>query len=456
MIPAWLVVVLVLGFNFCVWGVIGLLRLADSFADRFRSSPRVAGSRAHRRWRAETSARVARGPLEPGRVSRAQVAVIMAAHNEEVVIRESLTEVCRLVSPEQVHVVSDGSSDATVAIARSCGVHVIETPTNVGKAGALEFGIREFGLMHRFKAVLLLDADTRLDPDYFRQALPLFDDPSVGAVAGFAASDWRRADRSVVGGLLVAHRSRVYELTQRLMKYGQTWRYVHVTHIVPGFASMYRTEVLDHIDINPGGLVIEDFNMTFELQRKKLGTVGFSPRAVAVTQDPNRFSDYWRQMNRWALGLWQTVRRHGPRFDRLTAMLILLLGELISASVFLLFLPVLVIALAVAAAFPWVLDNGTYATVHQILVGDVTGWLLVGLVLVPDLVLTLVVMVLSRRVSYAWFAWGYLPMRLVDAFIALQTMIKARSASTGRWVSPTRRALADPGAGEPVKAAAAG
>ena len=68
----------------------------------------------------------------------------MAAHNEEVVIDDSLAAITALVPPENVHVVSDASTDNTVALALRHGVNVIETATNVGKAGALEEGIRTF------------------------------------------------------------------------------------------------------------------------------------------------------------------------------------------------------------------------------------------------------------------------------------------------------------------------
>ena len=195
----------------------------------------------------------------------------MAAHNEEVVIDHSLAAITALVPAENVHVVSDASTDNTVALALPACLNVIETATNVGKAGAMEEGIRVFGLVERFSAVLLLDADTRLDPGYFEAALPLFDDPGIVAVAGCAHSNWRPPGLPFVGGLVTAHRSRIYALTQRLLKYGQTWRWTDATHIVPGFASMYRTTVLPNITINPTGLVIEDFNMTFEVYRKHLG-----------------------------------------------------------------------------------------------------------------------------------------------------------------------------------------
>ena len=55
---------------------------------------------------------------------------------------------------------------------------------------------------------------------------------------------------------------------------------------------MYRVDVLDQIDIAAPGLVIEDFNMTFEVHAKKLGRIAFRPDvAVAYTQDPDTWDD---------------------------------------------------------------------------------------------------------------------------------------------------------------------
>lgn len=438
--------VLVFGINFTFWGTIGFLRIVDGVLDRFRHLPRNAGSAAHRSRRAATC-------------TIDDLAVLMAAHNEEVVIDDSLAAITALVPPPNVHVVSDASTDDTVALARRRGVNVIETATNVGKAGALEEGIRVFRLVERFSVVLLLDADTRLDPGYFQAALPLFDDPCVVAVAGCAHSSWHTPGLSFLGRLVTAHRSRIYALTQRLLKYGQTWRLTNATHIVPGFASMYRTDVLPDITINPDGLVIEDFNMTFEVYRKQLGRVGFAVSAKAVTQDPVTLHDYIKQTKRWALGLWQTVRRHGLRADLLSAMLCALLLELLTASVIFLALPLVVTVLAVPDLIPAVLRWQDASTVHAVIASHVS-LRAIGLgVVLPDLLLTVGVAAAERRPRYLMYGLFFVFMRSVDAAIALYTLPGAwREKSTGRWVSPARRDPASGRAGvtEPVPADARG
>lgn len=442
MIPWWVLAIAVFGTNFTLWGLIGLMRLLDSSTQRWwqqRGTTSVSGQhvvvgrdRQHRHH-------------PPTRVGVADVAVLMPAHNEERVIVDSIQAITALVPPENVHVVSDGSTDRTVELAEECGVHVISTARNVGKAGALQEAIRRFGLVDRFEVVMLLDADTHVEPGYFRAALPLFDDPAVVAVAGCVRTSWRDRALGPIGKLVAFHRQRIYTMTQYLMKFGQTWRRVNATHIVPGFASMYRAEVLPRIEVNPPGLVIEDFNMTFEVYQKRLGKVGFTPSAVAATQDPGNFKDYVKQCKRWSLGLWQTVRLHPPRANLFSLMLALLLLEMLASSFMLVLLPFVALALIVPLLFDGLLAVPVVDEVHDFVAGFATLPTLFFGVVVPDLVLTCIVAVLQRQPRFLLFACFFLALRVLDAGIALSAIPAAwLSKSSGRWRSPGRRTIDAP------------
>lgn len=422
MIPWWGLAVGALGVNFVLWGSAGLCRLAGTLLRRRRAPGLV--------------------PVPGGRLTARDVAVLIPAHNEAVVIADSLAAIMALVPRANVHVVSDGSTDDTVRIARRAGATVIETRENVGKAGALAEGIERLGLIRRFRVIMLLDADTRVEPGYFEAGLAMFDDPGVVAVAGCVRTARGRA-LTFTGNLLVSHRQRIYAIGQRVLKFGQTWARTNATHIVPGFASMYRAEVLPHIDMNPPGLVIEDFNMTFEVYQKRLGKVGFTLGAVAVTQDPDNFADYVRQTRRWAVGLWQTVRRHPPRANLFTAMLTVLLLELVTSSLLFLVLPVLLVILLipdVAGGTPgWPVFAQAYAvvTLHVRLSSVLIG---IG---VPDFALTCAAAAAERQPRLLLFAPCYPVMRLVDAAIGLSAIpIAWLTRANGRWRSPARRAMA--------------
>jgi cellulose synthase/poly-beta-1,6-N-acetylglucosamine synthase-like glycosyltransferase len=366
-----------------------------------------------------------------------RVAAIVPAHNEAGVIESTLIALARILPIRNVHVISDGSTDDTARVAREVGAHVLELEPGRGKANALAEGIRQYRLLDRFAILLIVDADSQLDKDYLSRGLRYFDDPDVAAVAGFVITDWPGRKESWWSRFLVAYRERVYVLTQYLQKYGQTWRYTNVTYIVPGYASMYRTRALAQIDIAAPGLVIEDFNMTFELHNKRLGRVAFHPRVIGYTQDPNNLRDYVRQVKRWQLGFWQTLRRHGLRGNAFTAALALTVFELVAVSLMLVLLPIALLVgfLHGPGLIPTALE-GIAASASDIF----SPKNIFFFVFLPDYVLSCVVATVERRPSYLLFGFAFLAMRIIDSVIVLWAIpAMVLRQSTGKWVSPTRR-----------------
>ncbi len=436
MMPWWALAVLVLGVNVLLWGTAGLLRLAGGV---------IAGGRGAGREHDGGAPDPVSDPGAAGGPARSltvgDVAVLIPAHNEALVIEDSIRAIMDLVPAANVHVISDGSTDDTVKRARRMGARTMATRKNVGKAGALAEGIRRFKLIERFEIVMLLDADTRVQPGYFAASLPLFDTPEIVAVAGCVRTA-RDRDLSFIGRLLVGHRQRIYAIGQRALKFGQTWLRLNATHIVPGFASLYRTRVLPFIDMNPPGLVIEDFNMTFEVYGKRLGKVGFSLGAVAVTQDPDNLRDYVRQTTRWAIGLWQTVRRHPPRRDLFTLMLGLMLFELVVSSLMFLLLPLILLVLAAPHLLTGALAWPGLGELHALVAAHVTPPALFFGVAVPDLALTCLVAAAARRPGLLLLSPFFPFLRLLDAAIGIYAMPAGwLGRSNGKWKSPTRRAV---------------
>ncbi|MGF7120874.1 glycosyltransferase family 2 protein [Rhodococcus sp. BE178] len=416
-----LIMVLVFGINTLFWTSVGIGRAFTSWWTRWRGRPSSAAS----------------GPPPP---NPGDVAVLIAAHNEELVIAETIDSAGSLVPMSNVFVISDGSSDRTVDIARAAGAQVLELNPNRGKAGALAAGLEHFGLCRRFEVVMLLDADTDLAPDYLTTGLAQFAEPGVVAVAGRATTIATPDPPNWLGRFLVAYRERVYIAVQYLLKYGQAARWADAVTIAPGFASMYRTSALEHIDVSAPGLVIEDFNMTFEVHAKRLGRIAFHPRAaIAYTQDPDSFRDYVKQIRRWTLGFWQTLRRHRLHAGRFWVALAAYVAELVTSSIlFVLLVPLL--ALSVTAQVVGNLGIGTWQ-LAQVLQPQT---LLLG-VLVPDFVLTVFAAVISRRPHYLLYALAFPLMRVVDAAVCLRTLPLAWSSrDSGVWRSPARRSRSEP------------
>lgn len=418
--------VLVLGVNTMLWTTVGFARWLNARADR------TGRSAAGRAVRADAGADAYRPP------TKADVAVLVAAHDEALVIGNTIRSAAEHLPPEQVFVVSDGSSDETVAIARAAGAQVYDLQPNRGKAGAIAAAIEYFQLPERFEVMMLLDADTHLSPDYFDTGLPMFDAPDVVAVAGRATTIVDHDAPSLLGKVLVAYRERVYVAVQYLQKFGQAAKNADVVAIVPGFASMYRTRVLREIDITAKGLAIEDFNMTFEVHRKKLGRVAFRPgAAIAYTQDPDTLRDYAKQVRRWNLGFWQTLRRHRLGWGRFGLATALFVAELLTSSaMMLLILPALLTAGVVT-----LLDGAGIGgdVPGRILAFDPVLGIVVG-VLLPDYVLTLLVAVVAKRPVYIVLGVVFPLLRVLDSWLCLRALaLSFRKVPGGVWQSPTRR-----------------
>ncbi|WP_160897375.1 glycosyltransferase [Microbacterium sp. TL13] len=411
---ALLVAVCTIGVSTLVWGTVALGRLA-----------------CERRPRPSL--------LAPSMYFRStEVAVLIAAHDEELVIADAVRAARALVPARNVFVVSDGSGDATVERARDAGASVWDLFPNRGKAGAIRAGLERFRIPERFPLLLLLDADSRPRPDYLRTGLPLFTDPDVVAVAGRAttAAD---APATRTGRLLTTYRERTYVCTQYLHKFGQAARAADAVAIVPGFASLYRTDVLDRIDIDAPGLSIEDFNMTFEVHAKRLGRIAFHPEcAIAETQDPAVLRDYSAQMRRWSLGFWQTVRRHGIRPGLFWTSVGVFAAETAVASlVIAAVVPALVVG-ALAALGGRLLSGSAAGVADAVAAAIPTVPLLVGFLLV-DTVMTVFLCAVTRqppRVSMLLFPL----LRVWDAVLCLRALVAALGRpSDGRWKSPDRR-----------------
>jgi cellulose synthase/poly-beta-1,6-N-acetylglucosamine synthase-like glycosyltransferase len=158
----------------------------------------------------------------------------------------------------------------------------------------------------------------------------------------------------------------------------------------------------------------------------------------AYTQDPDNIRDYTRQLRRWCLGFWQTVRRHGFWPSRFCLALVVTVFELLMSSLFFVSLPLVMLAFGlnevIGDAVPAVSEPAAY------LADAFDPQLLFLAVVLPDYTLTVLAAIVQRRPQYLVLGLGFLAMRVVDAGTALYTLPLAWArSSSGRWVSPTRR-----------------
>ncbi len=101
-----------------------------------------------------------------------RVLAVIPAYNEESGIGTLLDRllVQGLLSPRDILVVDDGSTDRTSAFALERGVRVIRHPVNLGKGVALLNGFK-IALSENYEAVLTMDADLQHPPERVKDLL---------------------------------------------------------------------------------------------------------------------------------------------------------------------------------------------------------------------------------------------------------------------------------------------
>lgn len=93
-----------------------------------------------------------------------RVLVIVPAWNEEAVVGSVISDIQRSIPGVDVLVVSDGSTDSTVEVARDHGARVLDLPLNLGVGGAMRAGYL-FARRHDYQWAVQLDADGQHNPE---------------------------------------------------------------------------------------------------------------------------------------------------------------------------------------------------------------------------------------------------------------------------------------------------
>lgn len=116
---------------------------------------------------------------------RNNIAVIIPAFNEGIKIGKVIEGVkYQGITPENIIVVDDGSSDRTAREASARGAYVIEHQRNMGKGAALSSGFRETASRQNLSAVITIDADGQHNPDFIPDFIRMFRETESDIIIG--------------------------------------------------------------------------------------------------------------------------------------------------------------------------------------------------------------------------------------------------------------------------------
>ncbi|HSN71991.1 MAG TPA: glycosyltransferase family 2 protein, partial [Steroidobacteraceae bacterium] len=226
------------------------------------------------------------------------VDVVIAAYNEESHIVERLTNLLDQHYPAhrlRVLVGSDGSSDATVELARSVGSDrvFVQAFGRRGKASVLN------DLVARATApiIVLSDANTAFDRDAIRWLVRAFDDPAVGAVVGelrLLAADGDNRDST-------------YWNVERRLKEAES----RIGGLLGANGAIYalRRELYEPL---PPDTIVDDFVVGMRIAAAGHRVV-YEPRAFAIEDTPSGMDSEFRRRIRIGTGNYQAFFRY-PQF----------------------------------------------------------------------------------------------------------------------------------------------
>ncbi|MGH9248904.1 MAG: glycosyltransferase [Acidimicrobiales bacterium] len=223
------------------------------------------------------------------------VTVLIPAHNEGPAVGDTVRACLQQPYPiEEVIVVADSCTDDTAAHAAAAGATVVETSyqDKAANQNAALYGIRS-------DVVVGFDGDTLPDRDCITLMMADID-------AGYDATCATILPKQQRGFLIRARRFS-YSMGRRWWRLCQAK--VGRVQVLTGAAYAFRTDAIRAVGGFPSGLISADMDATWALHKAGY-RVGYTPRAVALTLDPETFGEYRRQMRRWAAGYFQNMAKY--------------------------------------------------------------------------------------------------------------------------------------------------
>jgi cellulose synthase/poly-beta-1,6-N-acetylglucosamine synthase-like glycosyltransferase len=247
----------------------------------------------------------------------ARIFAVVPACNEADAISFTITSLREQTSPPDLTVVvPNNCTDATAAVAERAGAYVLPYPGHNPdrKAGAINYGLAQLEhLLRPGDAVLVMDADTTLSPEF----LAIARHHMRGRVGGCGGTFVGRDCRRMLG----------YLQRMEFYRYGQTARRNgYRAFVLTGTGTLFSWDALRHVRAArrtgiglPAGAsfydthsLTEDNELTFALQTLGYHTI-CPERMVTTTDVMESVGKLIAQRERWYLGALRNIWHYGWR-----------------------------------------------------------------------------------------------------------------------------------------------
>ncbi len=236
------------------------------------------------------------------------VSILIPAHNEEIVIEETVKSLFALDYPKgklEVFVIDDASTDRTPEILdeltkKFSGLRVLHIPKGEGgkgKAAALNRAIP----LTKYELIAIFDADNQPEPRSLKYLAAQFVlDPTLGAALG----KFRTLNKNKN---ILTRFINIEGLSFQWIVQAGRWKLLKIATL-SGTNFIIRKKVLEDV----GGWDMEALTEDAEISLRILEEgyhIKFVPYAVTWEQEPENLSTWFRQRVRWARGNFYLMRK---------------------------------------------------------------------------------------------------------------------------------------------------
>lgn len=221
------------------------------------------------------------------------VSLIIAAYNEEAVIKAKIENAIALEYPRElleIIVASDGSTDTTVAIAEEAGADLVLDLPRSGKVAVQNAA----AAAAKGQILAFSDANSEWKPDALTQLLEPFRDSRVGYVCGQVK--FIGPDGGNLEGAYWRYEMKVRELESEL------------AGVTAGNGAIYAVRASEYISLKPSGS--HDLSFPFALAKKGFASL-YRPKAEATEKMVPSMEGELSRKRRMMVGLWDIVVGEG-------------------------------------------------------------------------------------------------------------------------------------------------
>jgi len=240
------------------------------------------------------------------------VSIIIPAYNEESVLEDTIEACAQLdylrEKYEAIICYESDCTDATGEIAEKADekygfVNAVERDEEGGgKARATNYALERA----ENEVIALIDADHQYRPDALKNAVRWFQRDDIWCVKG------RCFGRNPESSLITLHATLERHIAERIDIYGR--------HAMKGYTyfgggqAFFRREVFEEIGPFSESTLVEDIDMSTEIQRKG-HEIAVDMDVVTFEENPGDLNAWWRQRRRWSRGWMQVALKHTLGFS---------------------------------------------------------------------------------------------------------------------------------------------